>query len=66
MVFVVKPEGTHERKRRTREVSAPKPNVAEAIVQCEGFRCMAVRTSDGKWVDLRGNPLKVVKVITQF
>jgi hypothetical protein len=37
---------------------------SEALVQCEGFRCLAVQDSHGRWVDLKGKPLKVVEVIS--
>lgn len=38
----------------------------EAIVQCEGYRCMAVRDKEGHWIDLHGKPLKVLKVVVRF
>jgi hypothetical protein len=46
------PEETEETKQ-----------ASEALVQCEGFRCLAAQDSQGHWVDLKGNPLKVLKVI---
>ncbi len=35
----------------------------QAIVQCETFRCLAVATRNGKWVDLKGNALKDVRAV---
>jgi hypothetical protein len=34
----------------------------QAIVQCEGFRCLAFKTTNG-WIDSHGDPLEVVRVI---
>ncbi len=39
------------------------PPGTEAIVQCEGFSCLARINEKGEWASLRGKPLKVVRVV---
>ena len=38
----------------------------KAIVQCEGFRCLAHLGKDGKWRDEQGNTLEVLEVVSEF
>lgn len=35
----------------------------EAIVQCDGYRCMGRVDNEGRWEDLKGRPLKVQKIV---
>jgi len=35
-----------------------------AIVQCDGFRCVGLKKTDGKWIGLSGEELKVLEVLT--
>lgn len=37
-----------------------------AIVQCLGFRCWAKRDKELGWLDLRGNKVNVVEIVTVF
>jgi hypothetical protein len=38
-------------ERRTELRTAVVPKEIYAIVQCEGYRCLAIRKRDGKWYD---------------
>ena len=63
----MKPEGPlGEHSGSPEKEPKPNPELQQAIVQCEGFRCLAFLKKDGTWVDQRGKPLKVIKVITRF
>ena len=44
----------------------PLTKSGEAVVQCEGFRCLALQDKDGNWLDLNGKPIKVLKVISRL
>jgi hypothetical protein len=46
------------------EPRKPVPTGITELVQCEGFRCLAVRDKDGNWADTHGNPLVVLRVIS--
>ncbi|MGH7969506.1 MAG: hypothetical protein ACREIC_12335 [Limisphaerales bacterium] len=36
------------------------------IVRCDNYRCLALRSKDGKWRDAHGTELHVVEVVTEF
>ena len=59
----------HKRSQPERTEDAPKevPPGEHAIVQCQGFRCLAMRGKDGKWRDSKGKDLPdVVRVIERL
>lgn len=35
----------------------------EAIVQCDGYRCVGRMDTQGRWEDMKGRPLQVLKVV---
>ena len=51
--------------QRERKVERPL-EPGEVVVQCDGFRCLALQDHDGNWLDLAGKPLKVLHVITRI
>ncbi len=53
-----------ERPGKPEDEAKPESISGRAIVQCDGFRCLATRTRDGQWVNQQGKPLKVLAVVT--
>lgn len=49
--------------RKASEKSNTNPKINDAVVLCDGFQCWA-RNVEHEWIDLHGNKLKVIKVIT--
>ena len=37
-----------------------------AIVECDGYQCVAIQLKDGSWIDLHGTLVNVVDVIAQL
>ena len=37
-----------------------------ALVQCDGFSCWAQQNAKHEWIDLHGNKLEVIEVVTMF
>ncbi len=38
----------------------------KALVQCEGYRCLAFRDASGRWKDTRGKAIQVLEVLREF
>lgn len=48
------------------EPQKPIVGARSALVQCEGFRCLAFQDKNGKWVDAHGHALTVLEVIREM